>query len=142
MTLVDSLDSVLMLYAYVAPTQDPDIKRFALTFDDSKRVERIADYHDSPVNDPNVPILAENDEIIIENERLEDPSKPMVDQAQSDVVVGEIESGPSQPKIQEQVIMDTKANTISSLSIVLTLLSILVALAQVSFDYSLSTAIY
>jgi hypothetical protein len=68
MTLVDSLDSVLMLYAYAGPTQDPSISKFALTFKDDKSVLPAEGSSNELVPtlsaDPNVPLVAETGEPI------------------------------------------------------------------------------
>ena len=121
--MVDSLDSILMLYAYAGPTQDPSISKFALTFD--KKVALPAAEEDVPVlnQESTSPPLSP-----IEREEEEDTTKPTVFSEVTEADVNAVEVGPSAPQTREQKLLATKANTISSLSITLTLLSILVAL--------------
>jgi high-affinity nickel-transport protein len=129
MTLVDSLDSVLMLYAYAGPTQDPSISKFALTFKDDKSVLPAEGSSNELVPtlsaDPNVPLVAETGEPI--EPSAETGPNPKTVSPQSDTV----ERGPPLQNTREQRLLASKANTISSLSITLTLLSILVALRWV-----------
>lgn len=145
MTLVDSLDSILMLYAYAGPSQDSSISKFALTYDDKPPV---AEEETSLVPtlsasaDTNSPAVA-GDGISIEHdsdaapqtasaEEQPDATKPAIIPSSTSVDSQiRVEAGPSSPQTHQQRVLASKANTISSLSITLTLLSILVALRSV-----------
>jgi high-affinity nickel-transport protein len=136
MTLVDSLDSVLMLYAYAGPTQDPTISKFALTFNNDQksplllgqdhRAEEDQRLVPTLLRDPNAVVTQEDGTPVNGTERDASlkpaPMKPL-STSETDREVG-----PSAPQTRAEMVLASKANTISSLSITLTLLSILVAL--------------
>jgi len=139
MTLVDSLDSVLMLYAYAGPTQDPNISKFALTFNNDQKVSLVQDQQDQTERDQELlPTLSANlNEAIVQEDGthitdVEGDRKAKSVAPPSAVVSTNIhtssEAGPSAPLTRTELVLANKANTISSLSITLTLLSILVAL--------------
>lgn len=141
MTLVDSLDSVLMLYAYAGPIQDPTIGKFALTFKNDQTLPRLLDQDGQEEQDREfVPTLAtdpngvvtRNDGTTIARDGSDDSSKPLSATPRDAGTVPDHEAGPSVRRSREQKVLDSKANTISSLSITLTLLSILVALRYAS----------
>lgn len=133
MTLVDSLDSVLMLYAYAGPTQDATISKFALTFNDKKVAldeETILVPTLSNDHDPNLPIEGIDEEAGPSTVTGASNANEQVGPSQkvsSTTSASGVPSG-SEPSTREQRVLASKANTISSLSITLTLLSILVAL--------------
>ncbi|ORY22758.1 high-affinity nickel-transport protein-domain-containing protein [Naematelia encephala] len=129
MTLVDSLDSVLMLYAYAAPALGTQQRRLAV-FEDRKTPLPVTlpDLETPPVtvellnsNPPTAEI--EEDDVV---KPTDDATKPTgLDQEQ--------EPGQHLPEdtstSNRQRVLNGKANTMSTLSIILTLLSILVALS-------------
>lgn len=128
MTLVDSLDSVLMLYAYAGPTQDSSISKFALTFkDDKPSIEQEVEPSNEllPVLsvDPNTPLVTSDGQPIDQPLDQQEPSQP---KPTAQINLSDDERG--SPVNRKQRVLANKANTISSLSITLTLLSILVAL--------------
>jgi high-affinity nickel-transport protein len=140
MTLVDSLDSILMLYAYAGPSQDSSISKFALTYDDKPPV---AEEETSLVPvlsaapDPNTPVVSTGGLPIVQDTTASTApttEEPGAGKANLGPSAGardsqtQVEAGPSAPQTRQQRVLASKANTISSLSITLTLLSILVAL--------------
>lgn len=139
MTLVDSLDSVLMLYAYAGPTQDPSISRFALTYDDKKvREDEETVLVPTLSNDPNFPIAGSSVETAPPMEALVSPGGDPEDSRKVlPPTTVPAEEPHVQPTSREERVLASKANTISSLSITLTLLSILVALRCVIFRFCL-----
>jgi high-affinity nickel-transport protein len=106
MSLVDSLDSILMLYAYAAPNLSPNARRFAFFSHTIGITHDERDISDSMPVLPNVAVKPEGEK--------EEPSKEQLDRS------------PGRPI--SAVNMSEKANTMSTLSILLTILSILVAL--------------
>ena len=132
MTLVDSLDSILMLYAYAGPSQDPTISKFALTFENDQKTpllsseEQIFDQELLPTvsAEPNAAVVQE-DGTRVAGVEADTTSKVVVPAAPTS---GDCGAGPAMTPSRQQVVLASKANTISSLSITLTLLSILVAL--------------
>jgi high-affinity nickel-transport protein len=137
MTLVDSLDSVLMLYAYAGPTQDPTISKFALTFNNDQKMPLLLD-QDRQVEDDQalVPTLLGDPNAIVTQEDGTPVNGTERDASFKPAPVGtplpsaeaDHEAGPTAPQTRAEMVLASKANTISSLSITLTLLSILVAL--------------
>jgi high-affinity nickel-transport protein len=132
--MVDSLDSVLMLYAYAAPSQDQSVKRFAMFFNSDKvdtGTEVTPEVPDEM--DPNLPIL-HHDQVdpTVQSEDQPKSQKPVLANTGTDAdVEATTSSGGIAPESGERRVLDAKANTISSLSITLTILSILVALRWV-----------
>jgi len=119
MSLVDSLDSILMLYAYATPHMDRKAKRFALFMSDSQS-HRANVISEEVVED--IPILPEtsiSDDLADGNTQQPDV-KDTRDQPEEVVGAGSA--------IVDDRILDVKADTMSTLSIILTVLSILVAL--------------
>ncbi|KAK8869931.1 hypothetical protein IAR55_000499 [Kwoniella newhampshirensis] len=157
MSLVDSLDSILMLYAYATPSRSTREGKIALL---QEPEDRKVDY---PVDTMTITMPSLSSEsltarqvtpsspdsqsrysaIIPVEEQPEEEEAQEVDRTKSDMDldieghVGGEESfedlersaGQAGPSIREERIVNAKANTMSSLSIILTLLSILVALS-------------
>ncbi|WVQ71527.1 hypothetical protein IAR50_001066 [Cryptococcus sp. DSM 104548] len=134
MSLVDSLDSILMLYAYACPSRSTPEGKIALLQDpfDSKETINETVIETLPVEASDERERVESEERQAgaggEIERLaEGTNKVVRDGGVEEEGIG----GPSTfaEASQNERVIQAKANTMSSLSIILTLLSILVALS-------------
>ena len=138
MTLVDCLDSVLMLYAYISPDQENGIIKWSIiekkqrsTYPTEQTVDLGLETPDqSPYQTPTAALgTIEPDHADYKNDLLlADVSKKARDVIPELEAAAElVEPGPRAQSREQQMLRD-KGHTISSLSISLTLLSILVAL--------------
>lgn len=108
MSLVDSLDSILMLYAYAEPSRETADGKLQIF--QSKQAIALPVHHDT------VAVLTSNGNVESETEV------------------------PKTPDSEHEALIRTKADTISMLSIILTALSIIVALRYVP-SYQILTAV-
>ncbi|ODO03363.1 high-affinity nickel-transporter [Cryptococcus wingfieldii CBS 7118] len=137
MSLVDSLDSILMLYAYASPSRSTPEGKIALLQDpfDSKETINETNIETLPVETSDERERAESEELRAsprgEIERLEEEQETRYMGARDGGVEEEGIGGPSNfaEGAENERVIQAKANTMSSLSIILTLLSILVALS-------------
>lgn len=109
MSLVDSLDSILMLYAYAEPSRETADGKLQLF----QQKQAIA----LPVHHDTVAVLASDGNV----------------EAETEV--------PKSPDSEQEALIRTKANTISMLSIILTALSIVVALRYAISPYATNFSI-
>lgn len=133
MTLVDSLDSILMLYAYAPIGRDDREGKLAIFYSDKGRT--------SPVisEEAALPILEEQSSSLPAEEEGSGPDKisknlPSVRATTTPPLRDEMSSDGRPPVLQDdkddyarQRVLAAKAATMSTLSITLTLLSIIVA---------------
>ncbi|ODO11563.1 hypothetical protein I350_00344 [Cryptococcus amylolentus CBS 6273] len=137
MSLVDSLDSILMLYAYASPSRSTPEGKIALLQDsfDSKETINETIIETLPVETSDERERVESEELRAsprgEIERLEEEQGTKCMGARDGGVEEEGIGSPSNfaQGAQNERVIQAKANTMSSLSIILTLLSILVALS-------------
>ncbi|TYJ57178.1 hypothetical protein B9479_002093 [Cryptococcus floricola] len=137
MSLVDSLDSILMLYAYASPSRSTPEGKIALLQDsfDSKETINETIIETLPVETSDERERVESEELRAsprgEIERLEEDQGTKYMGARDGGVEEEGIGGPANfaEGAQNERVIQAKANTMSSLSIILTLLSILVALS-------------
>lgn len=125
MSLVDSLDSILMLYAYAMPDSDPE-GRLAL-FEDRKTPSTPSDLDPTPIVLGTVETAEEHVE-----EHEEDVDKARTEKLAKAVLHREL-GEQAEPSGRAQRVLNTKARTMSTLSILLTIISILVALRYVPY---------
>lgn len=144
MTLVDSLDSILMLYAYASPSASTPEGRFAFFQDRKQNIALIASRDAEDDIQAGLPPLARSDTSHGVDQMEEDDNdknlKSRVPPSSSDERYGESSTAlpavenehergeQTEADIRARRLMDSKANVMSSLSITLTVLSILVAL--------------
>ena len=120
MTLVDSLDSVLMLYAYAAPQPGSDMLKMMFFIEPPPE--------SSPSETPTSALVSHNEETA--DEAMDVKAMMPVDSVQADatqVLDSSQVPGASHTAETPSTFISRKAQTISSLSIILTVLSILVA---------------
>ena len=119
MTLVDSLDSVLMLYAYAAPSSSTIEGKIAFfapaepSLDPSPLSAALAS---------SVPVTTNSTTVPSEDERDKDAPQPTPAMIEDGRHIEALHEHPARQVVQG------KANIMSTLSILLTLLSIIVAL--------------
>lgn len=138
MSLVDSLDSILMLYAYATPdTTSPEGKLALLQYPDldhkdSYLEETVATALPAEGGQTERHVIEQTDIPQGEIERLETEDNIKAKTGNEILVEEERVGGPSRVDsnggVRNERVIKAKANTMSSLSIILTLLSILVAL--------------
>ncbi|WVW83261.1 hypothetical protein I302_105280 [Kwoniella bestiolae CBS 10118] len=136
MSLVDSLDSILMLYAYATPSTDTPEGKLALL----QSMEGEGDSKDSLVEDSIVPVLpSSTKENVQEQGRSEIEVLEREDQQEIEMDRDQHKPRDVQPEnpnveisggdMRTDRLLRVKTQTMSNLSIILTLLSILVALS-------------
>lgn len=128
MSFVDSLDSVLMLYAYASPSRSTPEGKIGLF--QSTKIESIEEADLLPVSND-----IEPEDRVVDlptSAEVVDPAKDGKKQVMSEMAIvptleNEAGQSPSGSRPNDQVI-DKKTQVISSLSVTLTALSIIVAL--------------
>ncbi|OWZ63602.1 hypothetical protein AYX14_03272 [Cryptococcus neoformans] len=139
MSLVDSLDSILMLYAYATPDSTSPEGKLALlqypdpNYKDSYLEETVATTLPAEDGQTEGHVIEPTDIPQGETEGLETEDNIKAKTGSEILVEEERVGGPSRVDgsggVRNERVMKAKANTMSSLSIILTLLSILVALS-------------
>ena len=135
MSFVDSLDSVLMLYAYASPSRSTPEGKIGLFQSTKIKLDEEADRlvledmqpgsttevlnHDSATRENSAPVHKTNDS--------KDGKSQVIDSPPALPTLDMNEASPSQSMTDAQAI-DSKKQVISSLSVALTALSIIVAL--------------
>lgn len=138
MSLVDSLDSILMLYAYATPDSTSPEGKLALlqypdpNYKDSYLEETVATTLPAEDGQTEGHVIEPTDIPQGETEGLETEDNIKAKTGSEILAEEERVGGPSRVDgsggVRNERVMKAKANTMSSLSIILTLLSILVAL--------------
>jgi high-affinity nickel-transport protein len=134
MSLVDSLDSVLMLYAYASPQRNsPEGKLSVFYRSENALPPLISPIHPrQDTGEEAVTVLPTDEEVEVDVDRGKktgpkcDANVTAKAEGEPTVPLGDMDAQPMDYHARK--VMDAKASTMSSLSITLTVLSIIVAL--------------
>jgi high-affinity nickel-transport protein len=128
MSLVDSLDSILMLYAYAAPSRSTPEGRISLFQKSDGLPSQAEDANNELLSMPIVPTSSTGVLGEVSGDGAKD-IEPLVKGPEGSSIIPPIASSASESdEVVNSRIVEIKTHAISSLSIVLTLLSILLAL--------------